>query len=164
MAQLLPADQWLQVVTLAPLVSIDLIVRNASGEILLGWRSNRPAQHTWFVPGGVIRKTERLDDAFDRIVFDELGIHLPTGFQRGQYFQGLYEHHYPDNFAGVDGVPTHYVVQAHQVSLLDLGIQGETQWIEQLPKAQHTRYCWMTIPQLLAHVDVHPHVKAYVRA
>ena len=35
-----------------PLVSIDLIVKKAKGEVLLGYRTNRPAQGDWFVPGG----------------------------------------------------------------------------------------------------------------
>jgi colanic acid biosynthesis protein WcaH len=43
----------------APLVSIDLIVRQREG-ILLGKRVNRPAQGFWFVPGGRVYKNESL--------------------------------------------------------------------------------------------------------
>ena len=42
-----------------PLVSIDLIVKNAKGEVLLGYRTNRPAQGYWFVPGGRVQKKSR---------------------------------------------------------------------------------------------------------
>lgn len=53
-------QQWAEVVERTPLVSIDLVVTNARQEVLLGWRNNKPAQHCWFVPGGVVRKGETL--------------------------------------------------------------------------------------------------------
>ena len=34
----------------APLVAIDLIIRNARGEVLLGLRKNEPAKGCYFVP------------------------------------------------------------------------------------------------------------------
>ncbi len=63
----LPTDLFKLIVAHAPLVSIDLVVRNARGEMLLGLRRNRPAQDYWFAPGGRIGKDERLADAFHRI-------------------------------------------------------------------------------------------------
>ncbi|WP_324295571.1 NUDIX domain-containing protein [Rheinheimera sp. UJ51] len=47
-----------------PLVSIDLLIENTKGEILLGERKNRPAQGFWFVPSGRILKNESLAAAF----------------------------------------------------------------------------------------------------
>ena len=55
---------FLTVVRLTPLVAIDLIVTDGNRRILLGHRRNRPAQGTWFVPGGRITKNETLDAAF----------------------------------------------------------------------------------------------------
>ena len=43
------------VVESTPLISIDLIVENEQGEILLGKRTNRPARGYWFVPGGRVQ-------------------------------------------------------------------------------------------------------------
>jgi colanic acid biosynthesis protein WcaH len=40
----------------APLISIDLIIRDASGRVLVGMRTNEPAKGFYFVPGGAIRK------------------------------------------------------------------------------------------------------------
>ena len=57
----LPHDQLRDVVRLAPLVAIDLVIRNARGDILLGLRNNEPAKGCYFVPGGMILKNERLD-------------------------------------------------------------------------------------------------------
>ena len=68
----LEREDFRTAVRLSPLVSIDLVVRDAAGRVLLGWRNNRPAQHCWFVPGGSIRKQETLDAAFRRISHGEL--------------------------------------------------------------------------------------------
>src|SRR3974377_134932 len=40
------------VILLAPLIAIDLIIRNARDEVLLGLRKNEPAKGCYFVPGG----------------------------------------------------------------------------------------------------------------
>ena len=55
-----------------PLVSIDLVIKNAQDQVLLGRRNNRPAQGYWFVPGGRIRKNETLAQAFKRLTCVEL--------------------------------------------------------------------------------------------
>jgi hypothetical protein len=65
-------DEFVQVVRNAPLVSIDLIIRNPDQCVLVGLRTNEPPRGKWFVPGGVVRKYERLAVAFARIVKAEL--------------------------------------------------------------------------------------------
>jgi colanic acid biosynthesis protein WcaH len=70
---MLSRDDFLAVVTLTPLVSIDLVVVDEEGYILVGKRTNEPAYGTWFVPGGRVNKDETLDAAFERIATDELG-------------------------------------------------------------------------------------------
>ena len=59
------------VIRLAPLISIDLVIRNGRDEVLLGLRKNEPAKGLFFVPGGMILKNERLVDAFARLVKTE---------------------------------------------------------------------------------------------
>ena len=59
----LARDDFAQVLRHTPLVSIDLIVRDRDRRVLLGVRVNRPAQGSWFVPGGRIYKYESLDAA-----------------------------------------------------------------------------------------------------
>ncbi|CAD6540904.1 GDP-mannose mannosyl hydrolase [Paraburkholderia kirstenboschensis] len=144
---------FLDVVRLTPLVAIDLIVSDADGRILIGHRRNRPARGTWFVPGGRILKDEKLDAAFARIVDAELGIaKLARSSAR---FEGVFEHHYSDNFAAEPGVSTHYIVLAYALSL------GNTQQIGR--PDQHSDYLWLTPAELLAHADVHENTKAYFR-
>ena len=153
-------QEWTEVVQRAPLVSIDLIITNAQEEVLVGWRNNRPAQHYWFVPGGVVRKGETLQKAFERVVFDELGESIQV---RGKdLFDGVYEHHYTDNFAGLADVGTHYVVLAHRLSA-EKHLPG-IEVLDNLPKAQHQRYVWMEVDALLNDPHVHSNTKAYFRA
>jgi colanic acid biosynthesis protein WcaH len=146
----LTREEFSQVVRLTPLVSIDLVVRDQAGRMLLGLRENRPAQGYWFVPGGRIGKNERIEQAFGRICSMELGRELPRSSAR---LLGVFEHLYDDNFAGLPGVGTHYVVLA-------FAIDGESGDFD-LPRIQHSRYEWVSESDILARQDVHPYIRAY---
>ncbi|GAB7548512.1 GDP-mannose mannosyl hydrolase [Cupriavidus sp. 8B] len=150
---MLARSDFLSVVANTPLVSIDLLVTDVQGRVLLGRRRNRPAKGSWFVPGGRIRKDEGLDAAFRRIVADELGL---TGVERGDAVpRGVFEHHYPDNFAAEPGISTHYVVLAYAWTMPGGAPLGQPD--------QHSEYCWMTPAELLAHGEVHENTRAYFR-
>lgn len=146
----LPRDDFLRVVRDAPLVSLDLLVRNPRGEILLGWRRNRPAADCWFVPGGVVHKGERLAQAFNRIAQAELGAVHEIGDAR---FLGVFEHLYDDNFAGAPDISTHYVVLAWELWLdADCAL---------LPREQHVKYRWCSAGELAVDLTIHPNSRAY---
>ena len=74
--QYLSISDFSHVIKSTPLVSIDLLVYNASREYLIGLRNNSPAKSFFFLPGGRIMKSESLDAAFQRITNDELGVKL----------------------------------------------------------------------------------------
>lgn len=145
----LGGEEFSQIVRLTPLVSIDLVLRDAARRLLLGLRTNRPARDSWFVPGGRIAKNERLAAAFRRISRMELGRELPPDRAR---FLGVFEHLYDDNFAGVPGFGTHYIVLAYAVDDCD---------DLNLPLDQHSCYEWMSEGDVLRRPDVHPYVRAY---
>lgn len=146
----LSTQDFLTVVRLAPLVSLDLVVLDPRGRVLVGLRSNRPAEGYWFVPGGRIQKDERLDAAFRRLTGEELG--RPLSLSDASPL-GVYEHLYEDNFAGEPGVSTHYVVIAHRIEL-DLDLAA-------LPGAQHARWRWMHPDALRDDPTVHANTRAY---
>ena len=125
---MLPRETFDLVVRHAPLVSFDLLVRDAPRRLLVGRRLNRPAQATWFVPGGRIKKDERLADAFRRITRAELGVAIELATAR---FVGYFEHHYPDNRSGAPGFGTHYIVLAHEIAGREFA---------SLPNDQHAAY------------------------
>ena len=145
----LDKESFRQIVASTPLISIDLIVRNDAGQVLLGQRLNRPALGYWFVPGGRVRKDERLAAAFERLTEDELGIRLLIATAD---FLGPFEHFYPDNFSGTD-FSTHYVVLGYEL------ISGTS--LDTLPVEQHSHYQWFTVQELLASEQVHPNTKLY---
>lgn len=145
---MLPLSHFKELIENAPLVSIDLIVRNAEN-ILLGKRVNRPAQGFWFVPGGRIYKNESLADAFSRIVLKELGINHTLG---QAVFKGVYEHFYSDSFVS-EAISTHYVVMAYEI---DLSIK-----LESLPLGEHLQYEYFDLVRLLNRNDVHIYTKNY---
>jgi len=145
-------EQFLKVIDSTPLVSIDLILEDPQGEILLGKRNNRPAQDYWFVPGGRIRKNEKLADAIKRISLAELGTELTLS--DGQLL-GAFDHIYDDNFSGVDGINTHYVVLAYKISLKEN--------FEIVADEQHSEMKWWHKEDLLINPDVHQNTKAYFK-
>ena len=69
---MLPVDTFKTIIASTPLISIDLIIRNKNGDVLLGKRINRPAQGFWFVPGGRVLKDESFALAFKRLIKVEL--------------------------------------------------------------------------------------------
>ncbi|QDZ27190.1 GDP-mannose mannosyl hydrolase [Noviherbaspirillum sp. UKPF54] len=143
-------DTFLRVIEATPFVSIDLVIRNAAQQVLLGYRCNRPAQHYWFVPGGRIRKNERTQDALQRIAQAELGIAAGPG-----KLLGVFDHIYDDNYFGVAGIGTHYVVCAYQFE-----VDGDIVFRQD---DQHARIKWWSVDELLASRDVHDNTKLYFR-
>lgn len=131
-----------------PLVSLDFIVSNPEGKVLLGQRLNRPAQGYWFVPGGRIYKNEAIKAAFSRLTLAELGQEFV--YSQAQWL-GAYDHFYTDSVFG-EGISTHYVALAHRFSV---------QQLDHLPVLQHDSYSWFEVEQLLADERVHPNTKAY---
>lgn len=148
----LPAARFHQLIADAPLVSIDLVVVDETGRLLLGLRRNAPASGSWFVPGGRVRKGELLANAMRRLLVEELG-------QQAEMLQpewlGCYEHHYSEGVAGAD-CPTHYVVLAHRVT-------WPMQFRERLPREQHADYRWQALAEVASAHDVHVHSRWYAQ-
>lgn len=144
----LDADTFAKVVHSAPLISIDLLVQNEQGEYLFGLRNNRPAQGSWFVPGGRVQKNETLDAAFRRLTQEELGIEL----ERNQaQFKDIYEHFYQVSIFG-EGVSTHYVVLAYELKLNSHTVA--------LDNKQHSDLVWLKPAQFCNYL-IHRHSLDY---
>jgi colanic acid biosynthesis protein WcaH len=135
------------IVKSTPLVSIDLIVRDSQRNVLLGKRTNRPAQSFWFVPGGRVLKDEQIESAFKRLIKEELGI-----YNIESTFKGIYQHFYDDNFSE-DDFSTHYLVLAYEITF-----KGD---LDSLPHEQHSKYQWFVEKELVENEQVHKHSKWY---
>lgn len=148
---MLSNEDFRTIVKNTPLVSIDLIIENEEGEILLGWRNNLPARGYWFVPGGRIQKDEHFSDAFQRILRTETGLEYDL---ENATFLGVFEHIYPnENFASEPGFSTHYIVIAYRIKL--------DKKPESLPLDQHQEYWWAQLDDVLEDSNVHINTKNY---
>lgn len=157
-ANRLDDDAFLAVIRNTPLVSIDLVLTDPGGAMLLGRRLNEPARGSWFVPGGRIYKDESLEQAFARICLAE--VRQPWTITQAKLL-GAYTHRYDSNAFSAPGITTHYVVLAYH-----LEVAGKV--IDAL--AQHSAARWFTHaeadPALSADADpeVHENVLPYFRA
>lgn len=140
------------VIRLAPLVSIDLIIRDTADRVLLGLRNNEPAKGYFFVPGGIILKDEPLPEAFARIIKKEIN---HSGTLKQARLIGAFDHFYETNRSGEPGYGTRYIALAHEVRLQDTSGVA--------PDSQHSEYSWWTEPDLLKSNRVHENTKIYLR-
>jgi len=148
----LKPEELREVVRRAPLVSVDLLIRNDRDEVLLGLRANEPARGSYFVPGGMIRKNEPIADAFARVLSAETGFAVAFADAR---LRGAYEHFYDTNRFGDESFGTHYVVLGYELRIA----AGH----EPRRDAQHSDLRWWDVPKLLASPQVHDNTKAYFR-
>ncbi|WP_269900176.1 GDP-mannose mannosyl hydrolase [Paenalcaligenes faecalis] len=142
-------NEFQKVISLTPLISLDLIVQDEDKNYLLGLRKNRPAQGYWFVPGGRIQKNETIAQAFSRLAQEELGVELC--FEIAQ-FQGVYEHFYEDSVFKVDA-STHYIALAYRVVIKQKMLTEN--------RVQHHKMQWFNLNNLLSSKQVHPYTKQY---
>ena len=130
-----------------PVVSVDLVINDEEGRILLGKRNNRPAAGSWFVPGGRLLKGEDIASAVRRISAQELGIEM-----NHERVLGVYHQRYPDNFAD-DSFDSHYVT--FPVSVVAVGS------IKLRSDDQHEELRWWNVEDLMEAGDVHEVTKNY---
>jgi colanic acid biosynthesis protein WcaH len=72
----LPEDVFEFVSRVTPLVNVDLLIKEPSGQTLLTWRDDRFYGPGWHVPGGIIRFGERAVDRAHACVLAELGANV----------------------------------------------------------------------------------------
>ncbi len=149
----------------APLVSIDLIIRDQKDSILLQFREDRPAKGCWFVPGGRIRKFESIHNTILRIYENEIegtfpNIDIDPNCCR---LIGIYEHFYENDNKYTD---------SKEESLLDMKNE-DTYYIsiayECKIKCYHNKpvknFKWFTIHELLYGCSsVHEYTKDFFRS
>jgi colanic acid biosynthesis protein WcaH len=69
----LPPDAFYFISQLTPLINVDLLIKNKSGQTLLTWRDDRFYGPAWHIPGGIIRFKEKIEDRIEKVAQLELG-------------------------------------------------------------------------------------------
>jgi len=162
-------------VQVLPLVSVDWVVVDADGRVLTGWRENAPARHSWFTPGGRIRKGEPWLAALSRVASVELGVDAATAqaWAARARLLGAWDHFYPDS-AFCASTPTHYVNLPHYVllsaaesALLKQALPHKLQAVDGPQAAylaQHGAWRWLSPAEDAAHEQPsHAYVQPYLR-
>lgn len=154
----LSKDEFKFLVSKSPLISIDISIVKDS-HILLGERKNSPAKNYFFVPGGRIRKNERIDEAINRILIEELGYKFKEKISKKKEFIGYYEHFYEDNFEENLNFNTHYIVLAFLIDYKN--IQNVRSIDSHLD--QHRKYIWFDFKKNSPHnFKIHKYTNAYL--
>ena len=114
----LELSKFTEIVKSTPLVAIDLfIVKNK--KLLIGKRKNPPGMNSYFVPGGRIKKNEKIKQAFRRILKSETNLEIRNKAYE-PVFIGIDEHFYEDNFLKNKNFSTHYVVLLYLIEFSEL--------------------------------------------
>jgi colanic acid biosynthesis protein WcaH len=145
-------EVFAQLIRVAPLVAIDIVLRDSEDKVLLLLRRDEPAKDYYFVPGGRILKNETLRSAFRRILKQEIGCESEL---EAAHLIGPFDHIYPNNKFEQSGYGTHYVVVAYELPFDEA--------IKITLDATHGDYQWVGEEALKEMPNVHPFVKAYFK-
>jgi colanic acid biosynthesis protein WcaH len=137
-----------------PLVSVDWVLLNTAGQMLLGKRCNAPARDWWFTPGGRVRKNEPLSRCLRRVAFAELALQVSE--VHGAELMGVWDHFYEDSVFSSE-VSTHYVNLPHLLRM------PNTLDLNTLPSDQHSAWRWQDVKAAAVAHDVHPYVRLYAQ-
>lgn len=156
--------QFADIIKNAPLVSIDLIIRDQEDRVLLQYRPERPAKDCWFVPGGRIRKYESFEDAITRIAKDEIqktfsDIKIDPNKCR---LLNIYKHCYKEDnkyaddtsFPDMKGEDTHYVSIAKEYKISHVGE-------DRVAEEDNPKWKWWTITDLIGSRSVHKYTQNF---
>jgi colanic acid biosynthesis protein WcaH len=143
-------DDFKAIVHGTVLVSLDLLLVNERGEVLVGRRTRAPARNYLFVPGGRVMKGESLAVALQRVVKLETGLNLTVN---DFVLHGIYDHIYDDSCFEDSGISTQYVVIACQCAVSS-SASIVADW-------QHESLHFMSIADIIEDNEVHPYTKNY---
>ena len=176
--QRLPPDEFARVVEHTTLVSVDVLLFDTEGRVLLGRREKEPAKGAWFTPGGRVYKNECLDAAALRVLSTEVLAPTPDQEGRGRRFDlrrrfdmhGVYRHLYDTSFLENGAFGTDYVNFAYTVRAAEHYDAASLRALEALERppvgeadadGQHGEFRWFRPEDVMRERDVHPYVKCY---
>ena len=86
---MISTKQYKMILEKMPLLCVDVVIRNPSGEHLLVKRVNEPLKGRWWVIGGRVHKNETLKQAVIRKVKQETGLAInkmqPMGYYEDKF-------------------------------------------------------------------------------
>ena len=131
---MIPDHIYRDIISVIPIVCVDIVIRNESEKVLLARRTNEPLKNQWWVVGGRIKSGESARQACIRKTFEEVGLEIDE-----LQFIGFFEDVFDKNSFNVTK-PYHTIslvfetrVTTKQVIHLDAQ-HSEWEWFDALPK------------------------------
>lgn len=135
---MIPVDDYRLIVDTVPVLCVDIIVRNSTGEYLLIKRKNPPLKNRWWIVGGRVFKGETLEEAARRKVREEVAL-SPRQIDPVGYFEAVFA----DAPLAIDG-KLHGVSIVFEATRIEGEVHLDTQssdwkWSSTLPADFHFR-------------------------
>ena len=146
---MLKSQEYLNVIKLTTLTSVDLIIE-CNNKILLGYRKNNPAKNFCFTPGCRTYKMETQKEALTRLAKTELNFDINPNDCK---LLGIYDHIYKNNFYD-ENFGTHYVNACYY-----LKINSE---IIFKTDDQHDNFKWFSLKEIEESKNIHNFVKLFI--
>jgi ADP-ribose pyrophosphatase YjhB (NUDIX family) len=128
----LSKEEFDDIYSKVPRLTVEIIVRNLANEIYLTKRSIEPCKGQWHLPGGTVRFGEPMTDAVQRIANRELGINVTSQTQVG-YIE--YPSHYLNGLDDPVGIV--FEITSYNGNLATNNEASESGWFSQLPTTMH---------------------------
>jgi colanic acid biosynthesis protein WcaH len=100
---MIPEELYKQILSVIPIICVDIVIRNDKGQYLLVQRKNEPLKGDWWVVGGRILQGETASNACIRKTLEEIGLAITD-----VHFLGIYEDIFDKNSFEVPG-PYHTI-------------------------------------------------------
>jgi ADP-ribose pyrophosphatase YjhB (NUDIX family) len=128
----IPKKEFDAIFSRVPRLTVEVVVKNASGAIYLAKRAIPPCEGQWHLPGGTVRFGELLIEAVQRIAKHELGIVVQDAA-----LQGYIE--YPSHFLhGLDSpVGLVFEVEKFDGKLTINDEASDSGWFKVMPQPMH---------------------------
>lgn len=153
---MLSHQEFYSVLKNTPLVAVDFLIFDFNGNILLGKRLNNPAKSFFFSFGNIIFKNEKITEAQERVLRNELKINQIEKYMSKIRFNGVFEQFYSNNFMD-EQTSTHYVVLSYALTIDKHDIEiipGNDMYTN-----QHENLKWFNESNVYSSDEVHPHAK-----
>jgi GDP-mannose mannosyl hydrolase len=133
-----PFEEYRRFLSTMPIVCVDCLVVNDRGEFLLVKRENEPLMGEYWMPGGRVHKGERLVEAAQRKMREEIGVDVDIVENVG-FFEFFYEKTKEKAEGGVHSISFVYLVKPKR---RDIRLDSQSSawgWFKEIP-AQLRKY------------------------
>ena len=130
---IVPAEEYRRVLSTMPIVCVDCVVINGKGQYLLVRRDNEPLKGEYWVPGGRLHKGERLVDAVQRKMRQEIGVGVEIIRNLG-FFEEFFDKTAENADGGVHTISMVYLVKPRNGDIRLDEQSSDWGWFDKLPE------------------------------